>query len=664
MLNFKNPSYETLADKEWLVTNGIGGYASSTISGANSRRYHGLLVASFNPPTDRRVLVSKVEENVIVNQNYISISTNSYPGVIHPQGYKMLESFERKPLPRATFNADDFKIVKTIFMVNGSNTTVIEYENEGGNPIRLELNPLFVYRDYHSTFHENDYFDFYTEKLEERRLKIFAHYGAEPFYMDFSKGNFQSQPAWFKNFEYDKEKARGLDFEEDAKSIGKIMVGLAAGEKAYLIFTTNPEILKQSPIELKNKELARLQNLEPEIKDEFLRDLTVAGNQFLVRRKSTNSYSLIAGYHWFTDWGRDTMIAMRGLTIAAGKQEESKSILRTFLKSLDRGMLPNRFPDQGEAPEYNTFDATMWLFVILFEYFEQFGDLEFIKEVFPSLTEILEAHINGTRYNIHATPEGLLFGGEGLVQLTWMDAKVGDYVVTPRQGCPVEINALWYNALEIYALFANEIGYSGKTYVDLAEKAKDSFRKFFINDKGYLNDVVLPDGYVDDSIRPNQIYAISLPFNLLTNQEAKSVLSIVDQYLYTDLGLRSLNTEHPDFKPTYGGDQWQRDTAYHQGTVWAFLWGEYALAYLKTHNYSAKARKEIQSRMAALKHHFYEDNCLHGISEIFDGLNPASGRGCVQQAWSVGMLMKVLLELQKSKTNVGSTAKKLENLPH
>lgn len=646
MLNYKNPSYEALADKEWLVTNGIGGYASSTVSGANSRRYHGLLVAAFNPPTDRRVLVSKVEETVIFNQEYIPISTNRFPGVIHPQGYKLLENFERKPLPKVDFWLDRIKIAKTVFMVHGSNTTVVEYENTGNDSIRLELNPLFVYRDYHGTFHENDYFDFYSEKVEERRLKIFAHYGTEPFYMDFSKGHFQTQSAWFKNFEYDQERARGLDFQEDAKSIGKIMVDLAAKEKVYLIFTTDAEILKQSPIELKNKELARLKNLEPETKDEFLRDLSVAGNQFLVRRKSTDSYSLIAGYHWFTDWGRDTMIAMRGLTIAAGKQEESKSILRTFLKSLDRGMLPNRFPDQGEAPEYNTFDATMWLFVVLYEYFEQFGDLAFIEEIFPSLTEILEAHIKGTRYNIHVTPEGLLFGGEGLVQLTWMDAKVGDYVVTPRQGCPVEINALWYNALQIYAELAEHIGYSGKTFANLAEKVKKAFRQFFINDKGYLNDVVLPDGYVDDSIRPNQIYAISLPFNLLTSKEAESVLNVVKQHLYTDLGLRSLNPEHPDFKPTYGGDQWQRDTAYHQGTVWAFLWGEYALAYLKTHKYSAKAQKEIEAKMAALKQHFYEDNCLHGISEIFDGLHPASGKGCVQQAWSVGMLLKVLLEME------------------
>lgn len=638
--------YEELSSKEWLITNGLGGYASSTVTGANTRRYHGLLVATFNPPTDRRVLVSKVEETVHVNGETYALSTNRYPGVLYPQGFQYLQSFERNPLPKATFAIkDDVRIHKTVFMPQGKNATLIEYENAGKTAITLELNPLLVHRDYHSLFQENEYFNFYTEQPEHNQLKIYAHYGAPPLLVQFSKGTFASNPTWFKNFEYEAEQARGLDFHEDAKSIGTIQVELAPGEKCFLTFTLELELLQTSPEILKTDEIARLKALEPATKDTFLRDLTVAGNQFLVHRQSTDSETLIAGYHWFTDWGRDTMIAMRGLTIAAGKQAESKSILRTFLQYLDQGMLPNRFPDQGEAPEYNTFDATLWLFVMLYEYYEQFQDMAFLEEVFPKLTEILDLHTKGTRYNIHVTPEGLIFGGEGLVQLTWMDAKVGDYVVTPRQGCPVEINALWYNALQIYAQFVEQLGHSGKTFANLAEKVKKAFRQFFINEKGYLNDVVTPDGWADDSIRPNQIYAISLPFDLLTNKEAKAVLNIVEQYLYTDLGLRSLNPEHPDFKPMYGGDQWQRDTAYHQGTVWAFLWGEYALAYLKTNKYSAKAKKEIESKMAGLKRHFYEDNCLHGISEIFDGLNPASGKGCVQQAWSIGMLLKVLLEM-------------------
>lgn len=646
------PKYEDLSSKEWLITNSLGGYASSTIMGANTRRYHGLLVATFNPPTDRRVLVSKIEETIHLQGETYSLSTNRFPGVIHPQGFQYLQNFEPMPLPKATFAiGEEVRIHKTVFMPHGKNATIIEYENAGKTSVTVELNPLFVHRDYHSLFQENEYFNFYTEHPAQDLLKIYAHYGAPALFVHFAKGIFTPQANWFKNFEYEAEQERGLDFHEDAKSIGNITLELAVGEKHYIIFAIEPELLQIEPEVLKNNAINRLKALEPETKDQFLRDLTVAGNQFLVHRKSTDSTTLIAGYHWFTDWGRDTMIAMRGLTIAAGKQQESKSILRTFLQYLDKGMLPNRFPDQGEDPEYNTFDATLWLFVVLYEYYEKFQDITFIEEVFPKLTEMLDFHTKGTRYNIHVTPEGLIFGGEGLVQLTWMDAKVGDYVVTPRQGCPVEINALWYNALEIYTFFAAILNRKNDAYAKLAKKAKAAFRQFFINDKSYLNDVVIPNTYLDDSIRPNQLYAISLPFQLLTKREAQAVLKVVEREIYTDYGLRSLNQEHPDFKGFYGGDQWQRDTAYHQGTVWAFLWGEYALAYLKVNGYSQKACKTIQTKLQPLQKHFYDDNCLHGIAEIFDGANPNEGKGCIQQAWSIGMLLKVLWEMEaNSKT--------------
>ncbi|HMO38770.1 MAG TPA: amylo-alpha-1,6-glucosidase [Saprospiraceae bacterium] len=643
-------TYEELAAREWLITNGLGGYASSTIIGANTRRYHGLLIAAFNPPADRRVLVSKVEETVHLNGEVYPLSTNRYPGVIHPRGFEHWQGFTRQPLPRTTFTiAQTGKIHKTVFMPYGQNATIVEYENAGSEAIVLKLNPLLVYRDYHSLFAENEYFNFFTEQREGNLLKIHAHYGAPPLFVHFSKGNFQHQPVWFKNLEYEVEQARGLDFHEDAKSIGSISVELAAGEQCFLVFTLESNVLLHAPETWKQEEINRLRALEPATEDTFLRDLVVAGHQFLVHRQSTNSATLIAGYHWFTDWGRDTMIAMRGLTIATRKQEISQAILRTFLQYLDQGMLPNRFPDQGETPEYNTSDATLWLFIVLYEYYEQFQDLPFITEVFPRLTEILNLHIQGTRYHIHVTPEGLLFGGEGLAQLTWMDAKVGDYVVTPRQGCPVEINALWYNALQIYIFFAAMTKQKSDDYAALAKKAKIAFRQYFINDQGYLNDVIIPDGYVDASVRPNQIYAISLPFPLLTKKEAQTVLNVVEKKLYTDYGLRSLDEESAEFRGFYGGDQWQRDTAYHQGTVWAFLWGEYALAYLKNNGYSEKTGRHILTKMKALKHHFYEENCLHGISEIFDGEHPQQGKGCIQQAWSVGMLVKVLMELQNRK---------------
>lgn len=646
-LDLSNISFYELTQREWLITNGLGGYASSTLCGTNTRRYHGLLVAAFNPPSDRRVLVSKIEEVLTKGEDRFALSSNNYPGVVYPQGFAYLSSFERFPFPRTIFKVSTLEIAKTVVMPYGSNTALVEYTNLSSEEVSLELNPLYVSRDYHSMFHAQPFFDFYQEAIAENKFKIYAHYGANPVYFAFDKGNYKQGGNWFHRFEYPKELYRGLDYQEDARSIGTLYCTLKSGEKVSLIFTTEEQALYLNPESVKVEEIRRMELLKPTTQDKFLQDLALSGDQFLVKRKSTDSYTLIAGYHWFTDWGRDTMIAMRGLTIALGHQEISESIVRTFLNYLDQGMLPNRFPDQGEEPEYNTIDATLWLFVVLHEYFEQFGNHAFIAEVFPLLQEILHAYRKGTRYNIHQTPEGLISGGEGLSQLTWMDARVGDYVVTPRHGCAVEINALWYNALKIYQNFADLLGLEGISDSEI-QSFETAFRKYFLHEKGYLNDVVLPGVSIDETIRPNQIYAISLPYSLLSDEEAAKVLEVVEKHLYTDLGLRSLNPEHPDFKPYYGGDQWHRDTAYHQGTVWAFLWGEYALAYLKAHHFSEEAQKAVREKMQAFEKHFYEESCLGGISEIFDGKVPGEGRGCIQQAWSIGMLIKVLRDMEKS----------------
>lgn len=645
MITFSNSSFKETSSKEWLYTNGIGGYTASTVSGANTRRYHGLLVASLNPPTDRQVLVSKVLESIVIGtEERVELSTNQYIGAVHPEGFQYLVSFERNPLPKAIFEVQGSRLSKTVFMQYGSNTAVVEYKNLGDQAIQLQLQPLFVTRDYHSLFQENSYFDYYHEMLFDDVIKIHPHYGSAPLFMRFTKGTFTAQHDWYRSFQYEREAYRGLDDQEDAHSIGQIALTLAPQERVFLVFSTEQSALDGQPQDWKQAEIERLTKLVPEnTTDTFLRDLLVSGDQFLVRRKSEGN-TIIAGYHWFTDWGRDTMIAMRGLTIAQGKQELSASIIRTFLEHLDGGMIPNRFPDQGETPEYNTIDATLWLFVVLLEYYEQFDNLNLIETVFPKLQEIIEAHLKGTRYNIHVTEEGLLYGGEDLSQLTWMDAKVGDFVVTPRHGCPVEINALWYNALEIYNLFHSKFNSGESPYESLAEKVKTAFQQYFVNDKGYLNDVVIPNHYTDDAIRPNQIYAISLPFSPLSEEVAANVFKVVEEELYTGLGLRSLAKGDSDFKPTYGGNPWERDTAYHQGTVWAFLWGEYALAYLKQHHFSKEACQVIKEKSKALQEHFYQSDCLYGISEVFDGEVPDAGRGCVQQAWSIGMMLRVFLD--------------------
>lgn len=642
MLLFDQPDFHTVSSREWIVTNGIGGYASSSLCGANTRRYHGLLVASFNPPTDRRVLVSKVEESVIFNENVIDISSNQYEGALHPKGYQLLKSFERKFFPCAVFSSDGFSVSKSVFMVHGFNTTVIEYHNTGSQPFDLLLHPLLVCRDYHHLFNADNVFDFSTADIPGG-LMIIPKKDADPFYIFFNKGQYFPEGKWYYNFVYFREKERGLDFTEDCRSIGYIKNHLKPGEKINLILSTEKELPAGNPDLWKSFEEARLKSLSPDIENQFIRDLIISGDQFLVWRQSSSSHTLIAGYHWFTDWGRDTMIAMRGLIIATGRKQMAESILQTFVKYLDRGMIPNRFPDQGEDPEYNTIDASLWLFVALHDYYEKFKDKEFVKRLMPSLGSIIQAHSEGTRYNIHVTHEGLLYGGAADTQLTWMDAKVGDHVVTPRLGCAVEINALWYNVLSIYKSFLELLELPSDGWEEKIIHTGAAFRKYFINEKGYLFDIVIPGGIKDEAIRPNQVYAVSLPYSPLAQGDQMKVLETIEKHLYTPFGLRSLSPKHIDFKDIYKGNQWERDHAYHQGTVWAFLWGEYALAFLKVHGYTQEAKSIIWKKAKQLEHHFYHEDGICAISEIFDGSSPLQGKGCIQQAWSVGMLIKALM---------------------
>jgi predicted glycogen debranching enzyme len=644
----KSFSYPILSQKEWIYTNGLGGYASSSVIGTNTRRYHGLLVASFNPPTERKVLVSRLEEELYYDADtYVSLSTNQYPSNIDPKGFQYFEKFNRKPLPEAHFKVEGYQIKKTVFMVQGSNTTVVQYANVGLKPFKLKLKPFLVYRDYHSLMHQNDYFDFYHTQKADYQV-VYAHYGASPLFIKASKGEWQANKVWYHNHEYEGEKQRGLDFHEDSCTIGQFEIWLESGTQVYLTFSTDEAMMQANPIDLQLAEIERLKKITAKFakQNEFVQDLLVAGEQFIVKRQSTDSETIIAGYHWFTDWGRDTMIALRGLCISTGKQATAKSILKTFFQYLNQGMLPNRFPDNGEEVEYNTIDATLWLFITLYEYYQKFGDKEFIAEVFDQLSEVIESHIRGTRYHIQVTPEGLLSGGAAGVQLTWMDARVGDYVVTPRVGCPVEINALWYNALKIHQYFALLLEQNADKYNSLIINVLDNFKTYFLNEDGYLNDVIIPDQLIDRSIRPNQIYALSLPFSLLSEAEEAKVLEVITEYLYTDFGLRSLNVQHPDFKAIYQGDPWQRDTSYHQGTVWAFLLGEYFAAYLKVNKHSKSAKTLVKKQLNTLKNHFYNDTCVHGISEIFDGENPQLGKGTIHQAWSIGAILKVILDNQ------------------
>jgi predicted glycogen debranching enzyme len=642
-------SFLALSQQEWIVTNGIGGFASSSIMGANTRRYHGLLTAAMDPPTDRIVMVSKVEECIVFGRDCaFSLSSNQYPDAIHPKGYQYLRFFERKPFPHMKFEVNGYHLLKTVFMPFGSNTTVVEYKNTGDVAFKLQLTPLFVFRDYHALFRQSDQFDFHTIN-NGGYYEIYPQKGTLPFYFRATKGSFLPNRDWYYNLTFAQETARGLPDQEDAFAIGKIDVQLRPGENTYLVFSTDEAMAEADPDILKAMEISRLQKININTpNDPFIQDLMLSGDQFIVKRGQSGGFTLIAGYHWFTDWGRDTMIAMRGLCIAAGKQDVSRSILETFLQHVDGGMLPNRFPDRGGQPEYNTIDATLWLFIVLYEYHQKFDDLPFFESIFSQLTQILDAHIAGTRFNIHVTTEGFLSGGEGLAQLTWMDARVGDYVVTPRHGCPVEIQALWYNALRVYQYFAEALKQPFKNYAQLADRLSEQFSHHFVQPDGGLYDVIVPGKSVNSQVRPNQIYVVSLPFSLLESEAEKRVLDVVKKHLLTPYGLRTLHQDDPEFKPVYEGSPWSRDTAYHQGTVWPFLLGEYATALLKVNNWSEQSKSEVQQLFEPLKSHFYIDNCILGISEVFDGKSPQPGKGTIHQAWSVGNLLKVLLDIKST----------------
>lgn len=644
-MNLENENITSLLNKEWLETNGLGGYASSSICGANTRKYHGLLVASFNPPTDRRVLVSKIEERIKESGEVYDISVNQYPNTIHPQGHQHLKSFERRPITAWLYEGKNWKLQKKIFMVPHSNTTVVIYENVGDWEFDIELHPLLVNKDYHSTFREND-FDFYYESGKSN-IKVHAYPDSAPLYLNWSKGTFKEDRAWYKNIELPKEQYRGQDYIEDYYRIGYISTPLKPGQKISLLMTTEDKMVGKNTTILEKKIVQFLDSLKNEIiGNTFYNDLLLSGNQFLVNRSSTKSKSVVAGYHWFTDWGRDTMIAMRGLTIATGDQETSRSLISTFLKYLDQGMLPNRFPDYKEQEvEYNTIDATLWLFIVMYEYNEKFKDMAFIEKHLAALENVLLHHIRGTRYNIYLTDEGFISGGEDGWQLTWMDARVDGHVITPRIGCPVEINALWYNAMCIYEHFCGGCDLKlHKEIVAVKEKFSKNFRTYFLTENGALNDVVIPNEKSDSSFRPNQIYAVSLPFSLLNKTEEKKIVKLVGEKLLTDFGLRTLDKENGEFNGQYGGNQWERDNAYHQGTVWPFLLMEYWQAYLKTNGNTDKVKKQVAQSLQPLKQHFYQSNGIHSISEIFDGDNPGDGRGCIQQAWSVAALLKLYTE--------------------
>jgi predicted glycogen debranching enzyme len=638
---------------EWLVTNGIGGFASGTVSGNLTRRYHGLLVAALHPPVGRVQLVAKLDETVRYDVLDYALATNRWTsGAVEPRGYVHIESFRLDgSTPVWRFAIGDALLEKRVWMRHGENSTCVLYTMlRGSQPMELELRTLINYRDFHSNTHAGDW----RMKIAAVKsgLQITAFDGAIPFYLLSAGATIEPRHDWSRDYFLPLEKYRGLDDCEDYLLAAVFRAALQLNQSVIIVFSTNADTALDGDVERAQNTkrasdlLARWSSADATTASAapgWVRQLILAADQFVVKRDVSNDpensdgKSIIAGYHWFGDWGRDTMIALPGLTLETGRSDIAKTILQSFARYIDGGMLPNNFPDAGGCPEYNTVDAALWFFEAIRQYFAATQDTETLVTLFPLMTQMIDAHVAGTRYQIHVDQaDGLLYAGEPGVQLTWMDAKVGDWVVTPRIGKPVEINALWFNALETMASLAPAAKQSSKPFTKLAERAKQSFAKFWNDSAGYCYDVIDAPGIGNDAaLRPNQIFAVSLPQSPLPAEQQKAVVDICARRLVTSYGLRSLAQSEPGYQGHYGGNNRERDGAYHQGTVWGWLLGPFVLAHLRVYADRTAAMSFLEPLGKQIHSHG-----LGTLSEIFDGEAPFTPRGCIAQAWTVAEVLR------------------------
>lgn len=630
---------------EWLVTNGLGGFAAGTVSQVPTRRYHGLLIAALKPPIGRTVLLSKVDEEVHYGRELYELSATQWRNTDNqywPKGYLYLERFHLEgTTPVWTYALSDARLEKRVWMAQGTNTTYISYRlRRGTRPLILNLKTLVTYRDFHNLTHSATW----QMKIQtvDNGLQILAFEGATPFYLLSQDATAVPQHQWYFDYVLQREIDRGLDFEMDNLYGGHFSTTLRVGESCTLVASTNPqppldgEVAYQERLAYEQALWQQSHLQEPP----WIRQLVLAADQFVVHRPlyegDTSGRSIIAGYHWFSDWGRDTMIALPGLTLTTGRPQVAKQILRTFARFVSQGMLPNRFPDAGDSPEYNTVDATLWYFEAIQHTWAATQDKELLAELFPILQEIIHWHQRGTRYQIGMDEQdGLLYAGEEGSQLTWMDAKVGQWVVTPRVGKPVEVNALWYNALRLMANFADVLKQDPQLYNSLADQVQESFQKFWNPNIKHCYDVVDgPDG--DDlTLRPNQLFAISLTYSPLSPEQQQAIVDICEQTLVTSVGLRSLAADEPGYIGQYGGTPLERDGAYHQGPVWSWLIGPFVTAHLRVYG-----KPELAcSFLEPFKYHL-SDACIGSVSELATGDVPHYPRGAVAQAWGVAEVLR------------------------
>ena len=629
----------------YLITNGLGGYSSLTAIGSNARNDHALLMACTIAPNHRYHLVTRLDEQLeIGEEEKIELSSQAYVNQAKDQtGFNYLNQFSFEHYPAWTYQVDAVEIKKSVVMAYGENTIGIRYfiTNNGSKNVKLSLTPMLQFVQKGEIISKNQPFDLKDNAIHSNGITLkyttngkVSSYGTE----------------YISDLYYSYDARDGRDAIGVTAHNHNISITVSGNEEKVLDLIYSLENTNHSIDELIHAETARQNNLieQAQMKDELGKQLVKSADQYLVDRASTKGKTLMAGYPFFADWGRDTMISMVGCCISTKRFEEAKSIFRTFMLYSKNGLMPNMFPEGGNDPLYNTVDASLLFIGAVYEYYQESGDLDFVKEAYPVMEDIIKWYKQGTDYHIKMDTDGLIMAGSGLEQVTWMDVRFGEILPTPRHGKPVEINAYWYNDLRIMGVFARLLEKEDSPYEELAELVSRSFTEQFWNkDENCLKDLVSGEA-ADYQIRCNQIWAVSQPFSILEKDKEKQVVNKVYETLYTPYGLRSLSKYDKDFKPVYGGSHFNRDMAYHQGTVWAFPLGAYYLAYLKVNEYSDSAVTRVREQLEVLEPCMRE-GCVGQIAEIYDGLNPTISQGCFAQAWSVSELLRVFAKLESCK---------------
>lgn len=679
-------------DHEWLVTNGLGGYAAGSIVGATTRSYHGLLVASLSPPNERLVLVSKVDEEIITpGGQVLHLGVNEYQGgIIEPQGYMYLDHVALEgDVPCFVYHLSESLILeKRVWMEYGQNTTYVQYTlrgilNEGEHAtdartdskkasLTLLASPFCLTRDYHKTTQGANDWHFLVEN-GENRCRIRAYEGAPAYHLIADAATaFEPDALWYWHMWHRRDHERGLPDLEDVYRPGLFRITLAPGMRKTLVFAAetqttcswgyggpyHEEVVTQALVRHQRRVRQILAGVDRTIDDLQVHDpvmarLVLAADQFIVDRPnyaqpiarqpqhmSPDRKTIIAGYPWFTDWGRDSMISLPGLLLCTGRYGEARGLLKAFTSYIHKGLIPNRFPDNGEEPVYNAVDATLWMFRAIDHYLLKTGDWTLLKDLFPALQDSIQWYIHGTEYGIQVDPQdGLLRAGAPGIQLTWMDARIGDWVVTPRSGKAVEVNALWYYALSVMEGWAVHLSTDATLYGRLRGQVRQNFAaRFWYEAGGYLYDVVDVEGVMgqnDAALRPNQLFAAALNHELLAEAQVASMLQKATDHLLTPAGLRSLSPTDPAYCARFAGNRDQRDSAYHQGTVWQWLIGAYVDVHLRVYNDYDALLPLLQPFIEQLW-----ERCLGTLSEVAEPELPFTVGGCFAQAWSVAEVLR------------------------